>query len=390
MGRFVAALAFILLGLSLSIGCKDKSNSAGGGGGDEIPLGLYVSTTGDIADFGTATKNGVDMAVEEINASNGIGGKKIKLTFYDVRSDSSEATTAAKKLSTEDNVVAAIGEVASGLSLAAAPIFQQNGVPMVSPSSTNPTVTEKGDRIFRICYLDDFQGGACAAFAHKDLNARKAAIIIEQDSPYSVGLANFFKSTFEKLGGKVIAEEKYRSKETDFSTQVSNISKKDEKPDVVFAPVYYGDIALIAKEFRKQGLKMPLLGGDGWESPKLIQLAGEALEGSYFGNHYNPKDNDPKTQKFVKAYTEKFKEEPNSLAALGYDAVFVIKQAIENGGGSSRDQITEGLRKIKAFPGVTGTFDIDGKRNARKPISMLKIKGDKLELVRQVQPDEVK
>jgi len=150
MGRFVAALAFILLGLSLSIGCKDKSNSAGGGGGDEIPLGLYVSTTGDIADFGTATKNGVDMAVEEINASNGIGGKKIKLTFYDVRSDSSEATTAAKKLSTEDNVVAAIGEVASGLSLAAAPIFQQNGVPMVSPSSTNPTVTEKGDRIFRI------------------------------------------------------------------------------------------------------------------------------------------------------------------------------------------------------------------------------------------------
>jgi len=387
----IFAFASIMLATAAMIylaGCKDKGNETGGGGGEggDISVGIYLSLSGDNADFGITTKNGVELAIEEINKTGGVKGKKLKPVYKDTASKPEEAGTVARQLVSQDKVAVAIGSVESGQSLVAAPIFQEAGVPMVSPSSTNPLVTQKGDRIFRVCYLDDFQGAACAAFAFKDMKAKKAAILAKADDPYSTGLAQFFKAKFEKLGGKIVSEQDYRGKLTDFSTQVSNI--KPTEPEVVFVPVYYGDIGLIAKEFRKQGVSAPLLGGDGWESPQLVKLGGTALEGCYFGYHYNPDDQDPKVQAYIKAYREKFKDEPNSLSALGYDAVYVIKAAIEKE-GDSRDGITKGLRAIKGHKGVTGTFDIDANRNARKPISMLKIGDNKLVQVRQVMPEEV-
>lgn len=388
--RYALTLLIALTALfSASLtGCKDKGNDAGGGDADEIRVGVFLSLSGANADFGKTTKNGIDLAVEEINEAGGINGKKLVIIAKDTRSKPEEAQTVAKQLASQDKVAVAIGSVESGQSIKAAPVFQEAGIPMVSPSSTNPDVTKQGDRIFRVCYLDDFQGQACAAFAYKYLNLRKAALIYAQDDDYSKGLAQYFREAFKGMGGSIVEEAPFQGDVSEFKDQVSKIAAAG--PDVIFAPVYYAKIGLIARDFRKQGVTVPLLGGDGWESPQLIQLAGETLEGSYFGYHYDPDDQDAKVQGYLKAYSAKFGSEPNSLSALGYDAVYAVKLAIELGGGSSADQITEGLRKIKDFKGVTGTFSIDENRNAKKSITMLKIGGSNLSKVKVIKPEDLK
>ena len=382
----IALIAVTFIGL---VGCKDKGNDASGGvTEDSVKLGLFVSTTGGIATFGLDTKNGVELAVEEINAAGGINGKKIDLRFQDTASKPEEGGSAAEKLATQENVLVAMGAVASSVSLNAAPVFERNGIPMISPSSTNPTVTQQGKNIFRICYLDDFQGGACAVFAYKDLEARKAAILANQDDAYSTGLAKFFKAKFEKLGGEVVAEEAFKANTSEFNTQITNI--KGTNPDIIFVPAYYNDIALIGKQFRSQGVDVPLLGGDGWESSKLIPNAGVGtLDGCYFGNHYSQSDDREVVKKFVSSYKEKYGETPSSLAALGYDVVFVVKKAIEDAGDFDRAKIADAIRALKDFEGVTGTFSIDKNGDAQKPISMLKIKGESFDFVRKIAPSEV-
>lgn len=383
----IALTAVTFIGL---VGCKDKGNEAGGGGvtEDSVKLGLFVSTTGGIADFGIATKNGADMAVEEINASGGIQGKKIELVFYDIASKPEEAKNASTKLATQDKVLVGMGAVASSLSLTAAPTFQTNGVPMVSPSSTFPPVTEKGDLIFRICFTDEFAGAALALFAHNDLSKRKAAIIMNQDDPYSTGLANYFSAKFESLGGTIATTEKFSSNTSDFNTQVDNV--KATNPDIVFAPVYYNDIILLGQQLRGKGVTVPILGSDGWESPTLLKQGAKDLEGCYFGNHYSQNDPDEKVQGFIKRYTEKHGDKPSSLAALGYDVVFFVKNAVDKAEGFDRAKVADAMRATKDLKGVTGTYSIDGKRNASKPITMLKITGGAVEMVRQITPDEVK
>ncbi|MCA8919444.1 MAG: ABC transporter substrate-binding protein [Planctomycetes bacterium] len=381
----IALGAVLTLGLA---GCKSKDEEIGPGYDDDsVYLGVFVSKTGDIASFGGDTKNGVDLAVEEINAAGGINGKKIDLRFEDTASDPQQGGNAATKLASGDSVFLAMGAVASGISLNAAPIFQEKGIPMISPSSTNPTVTQQGDMIFRICYLDDFQGGACAVFASKDLKAKKAAILSNQDDAYSTGLAKFFKSKFTALGGEIVAEESFKKGTSDFNTQISNI--KGKGADIIFVPAYYNDVALIAKQFRSQDIQTPLLGGDGWESANLTKNAGGALSGSYFGNHYSQEDKSDKVQNFVAAYKKKYGETPSSLAALGYDVVYVAKAAIEKSGAFDRAKVADALRALTDFEGVTGKFSIDKDRNARKPISMLKIEGDRFVPVRQIAPSEV-
>lgn len=390
MRKALSLIALAALAGAMMIGgCKDKAgdNSANAEGG-EIKIGVFLSLSGKNADFGKTTKNGIELAVEEINAAGGIGGKKLVIVDKDTRSKPEEAQTVAKQLATQDKVAVAIGSVESGQSIKAAPVFQEAGIPMVSPSSTNPDVTKQGDRIFRVCYLDDFQGQACAAFAFKDLGLKKAAIIFAQDDDYSRGLADFFRTSFKAMGGTIVEDVAFQGEVSEFKDQVSKIASAN--PEVIFAPVYYGSIGLIARDFRKQGVKAPLLGGDGWESPQLIQLAGETLEGCYFGYHYDPDDKDPKVQSYLKNYKAKFNTEPNSLSALGYDAVYTVKAAIELGGGASSEQITQGLRKVKDFHGVTGTYSIDENRNAKKPITMLKIGGTNLSKVKVIQPSDLK
>ncbi len=378
--------AVLAVSFMATAGCKSGNDS--GVTEDEVKLGLFVSTTGDIATFGTDTKNGVDLAVEEINAAGGIKGKKIDLYFQDTESKPEIGGSAAEKLATQDGVLVAMGAVASGVSLNAAPVFQKKGIPMVSPSSTNPTVTQQGDNIFRICFLDDFQGGAMAVYAHKYLKAKRAAILMNQDDAYSTGLAKFFKAKFEALGGEVVKEESFKKGNSEFNTQITNI--KNANPDVIFVPAYYNDVALIGKQFRSQGVTVPLLGGDGWESAKLIPNAGVGtLDGCYFGNHYYQSDDRKVVKNFVNAYKNKYDEAPSSLAALGYDVVYVVKAAIEKADSFDRAKIREALASLSDFEGVTGKFSIDNNRNARKTISILKVQGDQFKLVQQIKPEEV-
>lgn len=379
-------LAVVALTLTATAGCKDKDGDQTPA--NEIKIGVFLSTSGDNADFGITTRNGIELAVEEINAKGGVNGKKLVLVSKDTNSRAEQAQTVAKELATQDKVAVAIGSVESGHSGRAAPVFQEAGIPMVSPSSTNPSVTKAGDCIFRVCFIDDFQGAACGAFAYRDLEFRKAAIIFDQGDDYSKGLADFFRKSFTELGGTIVAEAAFGAKTSDFKDQVTKIAAAN--PDVIFAPVYYSSIGLIARDFRKQGVRAPLLGGDGWESPQLIPLAGDSLEGCYFGYHYDPEDSDPKVQNYLKAYKAKFGTEPNSLSALGYDAVYTVVKAIELGGGDTPAQIKDGLTKVKDFHGVTGTFTIDGQRNARKPITMLKISGSDIKKVKVIQPSDIK
>ncbi|MDC1142237.1 ABC transporter substrate-binding protein [Planctomycetota bacterium] len=372
--------------VTLIVGCKGDNGS--GVTEDSVKLGLFVSTSGKISTFGQDTKNGVDLAVKEINAAGGIKGKKIELFAYDTASLPKEGGNAASKLVSQDKVLMAMGAVASSISLAAAPVFNDAGIPMISPSSTNPDVTGIGENVFRICYLDDFQGGACAVFASKDLKAKKAAILRNQDDAYSTGLADYFSLKFKALGGEIVQDESYAGGTKDFNTQITNI--KGANPDVIFVPVYYNDVALIAKQFRAQGVDAPLLGGDGWESSQLIPTAGTALEGCYFGNHYSQEDKSEKVQNFVKGYTKEYEKAPSSLAALGYDVVWVVKKAIEDADSFDRAKIREALAALKGYEGVTGKFSIDGNRNAKKAISILKVEGERFVPVRKIEPAEVK
>jgi branched-chain amino acid transport system substrate-binding protein len=272
-------LSVSLCGLAIT-GCNSGGNS-----GNEIRVGHFASLTGSEATFGRSTDNGIKMAVEEINEAGGVGGKKITVTTYDDKGDSREAGTVVTRLITLDNVVAVLGEVASGLSLAGAPICQEYGIPMVSPSSTNERVTKVGDMIFRVCFIDSFQGQVCAKFAreHEKLKADKAAILYDQATPYSVGLNEEFRKAFIELGGQIVAEETFNAGDQEFSAVLNAIRAKD--PDVIFVPGYYTDVGNIALQAKRLGITAPLLGGDGWDSAKLAEIAGPAINGSFYANH---------------------------------------------------------------------------------------------------------
>jgi branched-chain amino acid transport system substrate-binding protein len=358
----------------------------GGGGGDEILIGHFGSMTGSEATFGTSTDHGIKMAVEELNASGGLLGKKVRLITYDDKGDAREAGTAVTRLVTKDGVAAVIGEVASGLSLAGAPICQENGVPMVSPSSTNPKVTKIGDMIFRVCFIDPFQGTVCAKFAreHEGLKANKAAILTDQASPYSVGLQEEFEKAFVAMGGTIVTKQTYQAGDQDFSAQLTSI--RGSEPDVVFIPGYYTDAGNIALQARKLGVTVPLLGGDGWDSAKLGEIAGEAINGCFYSNHYSQDDPSPRVQEFISKYKDKHQQTPDALAALGYDTARVVFEAIQRAGSTDGSAVAAELAKTKDFDGVTGKISIDADRNAIKPAVILEMQGGKPKFVTTIAP----
>jgi branched-chain amino acid transport system substrate-binding protein len=351
-----------------------------------IKIGVILSTTGPLADFGIDTKYGIELAVSEVNQKGGINGRKVEIVFHDAASKSEEAGRAATKLVADPDILAGLGCVASGLTLNAAPRFQRAGVPLLTPSSTNPTVTEIGDKIFRACYLDEFQAQALAWYAWNDLKLKRAALLTNRDDAYSTGLAAFFKATFTELGGEVATEQTFPSGTTDFNTQLKAI--KDVEPDLLFMPIYYTDASLIARQAAAIELKCQLMGGDGWEGNKLIPTAGDALDGAVFGTHFHAGYSDAAAA-FFKAYKEAHKREPSSLAGLGYDAARMIFAAIEKN-GATRKGIADGLRDLKDFDGTTGKgVSIDDNRNAAKPLVVVKVVGEDLTFVREVTPKEV-
>ena len=368
----------------LFTGCKSSSNESSTADSNTILIGEVGSMTGNEATFGTSTHQGVVLAFKEINAAGGVKGKQLKVTLLDDQGKADEAATAVTRLITQDKVLAIIGEVASSRSLAMAPIAQDYKVPMISPSSTNPKVTEKGDYIFRVCFIDPFQGQVMAKFTKNNLNLTKVAVLRDLKNDYSIGLADFFVAEFKKMGGEILIDQSYSSGDTDFKAQLTTIKAKN--PEAVFIPGFYTDVALIARQAREVGIKVPLLGGDGWDSPKLLEIAGDALEGTFYSSHYSPKDTSPKIQEFIKKFKEAYGIIPDSMAAMGYDAALVLADAIKRSPNITSKDIRDALASTKDFPGVTGNITIDEKRNANKAAVVLKIKDGQLDYETTIAP----
>jgi branched-chain amino acid transport system substrate-binding protein len=373
---FTALAASVLIA-----GCK---KDAAAGGGDTIKVGEFASLTGSEATFGQSSHNGTQLAIDEINASGGVLGKKIALHTEDNQSQAGQSATAVRKLISSDGVIAILGEVASSRSLEAAPICQQNKIPMISPSSTNPKVTEAGDYIFRVCFIDPFQGTVMANFGRKTLKLNSAAILSDVKSDYSVGLAKFFKQGFTTGGGQIVAEQKYSGGDKDFNAQLTAI--KAANPDGIFVPGYYTEVGLIALQAKQLGINIPIFGGDGWESSSLVSIGGAALEGDYFSTHFSPQDTSPAVHSFVKKYQDKFKDTPDAMAALGYDSAMILADAIKKTGSTDAAKIRDALAAEKDFPGVSGSITIDANRNASKPAVILEIKNGGFKYVETVSP----
>jgi branched-chain amino acid transport system substrate-binding protein len=353
----------------------------GGGSGDKVKIGVFMSMTGDTANFGISSTNGIKMAADEVNSAGGINGKQIELLVQDDRSDASEAATIVTKFVTQDGVHAILGEVASSRSIAAAPIAQNAKIPMLTPSSTNPEVTRKGDYIFRSCFIDPVQGAAIAQFAARTLNAKRAGIMVDRKNDYSTGLEKFISQTFTKLGGQIVVTQSYQAGDQDFNAQITSI--KGANPDVIFVPGYYGDVALFAKQARDKGVTVPLVGGDGWDAAQLYAIGGKALNGSFFTNHYSPYDSDPKVQKFVNDYKARYNQIPDALAATAYDAAHIMFDAIKRANSLDGKAIRDALAATKEYPGVTGKVTFNENRDAVKPIVMIEIKDGGLYAVRE-------
>jgi branched-chain amino acid transport system substrate-binding protein len=365
----------LLAAAALAVGllaCNKKENK------DEIVIGEYGSLTGATATFGLSTQKGVAMAIEAINASGGVLGKKLRVIVEDDQGKPEEAQTVVTKLINKDRVVAVLGEIASSNSLAGAPVCQQNRIPMVSPGSTNPKVTLVGNYIFRVCFIDPFQGLVMAKFATNTLKLKNVAILRDIKSDYSMGLADFFKENFTKMGGTIITDESYSQGDKDFNAQLTSI--KATHPDGIFVPGYYTEVGLIARQARKLGITVTLMGGDGWDSSKLWEIGGEALNGCYYSNHYSVDDPSPILQKFVKDYKAKYAgtsdSVPDAMAALGYDAALVLADAMKRANSFNPDSVRDALSQTKGFMGVTGNTTLDSLRNAVKPAAILEVKVD--------------
>ena len=389
---FSAAALALTLG-----GCANKSSStatSGGGGGtasDAIVIGEYGSMTGAQATFGTATDNGIQLAASQVNAAGGIDGHKVQIGSTgkpeDDQGQPDGALTAVKKLITQDKAVAILGEVASKNSIAAAPFCNSNKVPMISPSSTNPKVTQTGPYIFRVCFIDPFQGTVAAKFATGNLKAKTAAVLYDKTSDYSNGLQDFFQKAFTAQGGRVVGVSTYQAGDPDFRSALTTI--KAASPDILYVPGYYNDVGTIARQAREVGIKAPLVGGDGWESPVLIQGAGGpggALEGCYFTDHSALDPKDPVVKKFIDAYKAAYGgKNPDALAGAGYDAAGVLFAAMKAAGRPAdgdynsdayRARLRDAIAATKGYKGATGDITLDADRNARKSAVVLQIKGD--------------
>ncbi|HJW13070.1 MAG TPA: ABC transporter substrate-binding protein [Thermoanaerobaculia bacterium] len=372
--------AFCALSGLAAFRCGGEKNPAA----QRIEIGFFGALTGPQATFALSGKNGARLAIDQMNRAEGVLGKKLDLLVEDDHNEPSEAASAVSKLITRDHVVALIGENASSRSLAAAPIAQNYQVPMVSPSSTNVEVTKKGDYVFRVCFVDSYQGKALAAFARQTLGAETAALLVDAKSDYSVGLAEAFRRAFTGLGGRVVAELKYAEGDSDFSAQLTAL--RSSRPAAVVIPGYYTDAGLIARQARSLGIESTLLGADGWDSPKLSEIGGPAVEGAYFSNHYSVEDPSPAVRTFVEAYRKAYGADPDSIAALSYDAARLIADAMRRAGSTEGKRVRDALAATADFAGVTGRITMDADRNPVKPAVILKIEGGKFRYAATIAP----
>ena len=363
LGLFALAGALLVGG---SAGCQRK----GGAGADTGtgPIEIWPQ-----ANFGQSTQKGVQMAIDEINAAGGIlNGRQLQVTVEDDQGRPDQAATVVTKLITQNKVVAVLGEVASSNSKAAAPICQRSQVPMISPSSTNETVTQVGDYIFRVCFIDPFQGDVMAKFAANTLKAKKVAILKDINSDYSAGLTDSFTKSFTGLGGAIAGVVSYAQADVDYKAQLTQIKGMDV--DAIYLPGYYTQVGQIARQARELGITIPILGGDGWDSAQIWAIGREALNNCYISNHYSVDDPSPAIQKFVSDFKAKYNgETPDAIAALAYDAMKVLADSMTRAGTTDGAKVRDAIAATKDFPGVTGVLTINAERNATKPAVILKM-----------------
>ncbi|ACB75303.1 ABC transporter substrate-binding protein [Opitutus terrae] len=352
---------------------------------EPIKIGEYASLTGKEASLGQSSHQGTVLAVETINAAGGVLGRPLQLITEDTQSKAGESGTAVRKLISRDKVVAILGEVASSRSLEGAPICQRLKVPMVTPASTNPKVTETGDYIFRVCFIDPFQGPVMAKFALETLKAKRLGLMVSASSAYSVGLAKYFKEAIVAGGGTIVAEQRYQEGDKDFKAQLTAI--RAAGVDAIFNPGYYNEGALMVKQARDLGITVPMFGADSWEAEALIELGGKAVEGVFLCSHYTPTDPAPRVQDFVRAYRQRWGAgyAPDSNASLGYDSVLVLADAIRRAGSAEPKAIRDALAQTRNFEAVTGTITIDKNRDASKSAVVITVKHGQFQYVQTME-----
>lgn len=380
MKKMHKALSVACIGMLLATaltGCGgDKKGS-----GDIIKIGANIEMTGGSASFGKSAQNGIKLAIEETNAKGGVLGKKLELVVADNKSEAAEATNAMQKLIAQDKVVAVIGPNLSSASIAATSVNTGAKVLAISPMGTNPNVTvdkdgKTKDFMFRACFIDPFQGTVMATFAKDNLKAKNVAILIDNSSDYAKGLAQFFKEAFTKGGGKIAAEESYLQKDTDFKAVLTKI--KTMNPEILYVPGYYEEVGKIIKQARELGMNLPIVGGDGWDSPKLSEIAGAGpLNNTFFTNHYSPDDTSEASKAFVDAYVKAYNQKPDAPAVLGYDGARLMIDAISRAGGTEGAKVSKALAETKNYKAVTGDTSLNETHDAVKSAVIIEFKDGK-------------
>lgn len=355
----------------------------------DIKIGGDFELTGGVANYGKQTVNGIQLAFKQANAAGGVLGKQLSLVLADNKSEPAEATNAITKLITQDKVVAVLGPVASSNVLAAVQVSQDNKIPILTPTGTNEKITVDNGKVrsyaFRSCFIDAFQGTVMANFAAKSIKAKTAVIYIDNSSDYSKGLAQSFETTFVKDGGKIIAKEAFLQKDQDFKATLTKI--KALNPEIIFLPAYYEEVGKIVKQARELGITAPILGTDGWDDPKVVEIAGAtALNNTYFSNHYSAQDKDPNVAKFIEAYKKEYNQEPNALAALGYDAGLLLIDAIKRANSTEPAKIREALEQTKNMQVSTGIITMDANHNPVKSAVVIEMKDGKQTFKEKMNP----
>ena len=372
----IGFLVLAMMAGSLLAGCGKGADS------NSIKIGLLNEMTGGNATFGTSSANGAKMAFKEINAKGGVLGKQIMAVIADNKSEPSESANAMTKLATQDNVVAVTGVFASSNAIAASSVAEATKTPFLAVGATNPKVTvdEKSKKVkdytFRVCFIDPFQGTVGANFVLNTLKLKKAAVMVDNSSDYSKGLAAFFKEAFTKGGGSILSEEAYLQKDQDFKAVLTKL--KSLNAEVIYVPGYYEEVGKIVKQARELGITVPIIGGDGWDSPKLVELGGApALNNTFFTNHYSVDDNSPASKAFVEAYKKEYGQNPDALAVLGYDAAKLLIDAIQRANSLDKAKIQVALATTKAYPAITGATTLNATHDAVKSAVIIEMKNGK-------------
>lgn len=380
MKRILTGLAAATVGLAMLAGCSGNAGTGQAPAGDTIKIGVNFELSGDVATYGEANVQGIEMAAEEINAAGGIDGKQIELVKYDTKSDAAEATTLATKLMTQDKVITVIGPATSGGMKATIPVAQQNKIPVVSGSATADDVTVDANGVkefaFRTCFNDSFQGTAAANYAVSKFSAKKAVILRDSSSDYSKGLADAFRTTFTEGGGEIVSEDAYAKGADNFNAVMTKF--KGQQFDVIYLPGYYTEAGKAIKQARDLGVTQPILGGDGFDSPVLAEQAGAQLTDVYYTNHYSSEDQDPKVQEFITAFKAKYNTDPNAFNALGYDTLKFVADGVQRAATKDGVGVQKALAETKDFAGVTGTFSVDENHNPVKAVVFIGYKDGKV------------